>query len=132
MIRERVEKLDFDWATELGENDLLFVDSSHMIRPQGDVLFECLEVFPKLSKGVFVHVHDIFTPRDYPAKWIEEDVCFWNEQYLLEALLTHTDKFQVTGALNYLKHHHYDALSKACPYLTPDREPGSFFFQVRK
>lgn len=130
LIRERVEKINYDWSSELGEDDLLFVDSSHMIRPQGDVLTEYLQIFPKLSKGVYVHIHDIFTPKDYLKSWIIDDVRFWNEQYLLEALLSNTNKYEIVAALNYLKHHHYDQLLNVCPYLTSDREPGSFYFKV--
>jgi hypothetical protein len=130
LIRERIEKLDLNWPSELCEGDLLFVDSSHIIRPQGDVLTEYLQIFPKLSKGVFVHIHDIFTPKDYLKSWVIDDVRFWNEQYLLEALLSNTNRYEVVAALNYLKHHHYDQLSKVCPYLTNDREPGSFYFKV--
>ena len=130
LIRERIEKLSFDWSTELVDGDLLFVDSSHMIRPQGDVLTEYLQIFPQLSKGVHIHIHDIFTPKDYLKSWIIDEVKFWNEQYLLEALLSNTNRYQVVAALNYLKHHHYDQLLKVCPYLTIHREPGSFYFKV--
>jgi predicted O-methyltransferase YrrM len=131
LIRERIEKLQFDWENELNEGDLLFVDSSHMIRPQGDVLTEYLQIFPRLKQGVFVHIHDIFTPKDYLQSWVINDVRFWNEQYLLEALLSNTEKYEVVAALNFLKHHHYDDLLRVCPYLTADREPGSFYFKVR-
>jgi hypothetical protein len=125
-----LKKLEFDWKNELAEGDLLFIDSTHMIRPQGDVLMEYLQIIPKLTKGVYVHVHDIFTPKDYLKRWVIDDVRFWNEQYLLEALLTDTKKYQVVAALNYLKHHHYDALHKVCPYLSTEHEPGSFYFKV--
>jgi hypothetical protein len=130
LIRERIEKLDFDWSSELSEGDLLFVDSSHMIRPQGDVLTEYLQIFPSLKYGVYVHIHDIFTPKDYLKRWIIDDVRFWNEQYLLEALLTNTDRYEIVAALNYLKHHHYDQLREVCPYLTTNSEPGSFYFKI--
>jgi len=130
LIRERIEKLDFDWSSELCEGDLLFIDSSHMIRPQGDVLKEYLQIIPKLKKGVYVHVHDIFTPKDYLNHWVNDDVRFWNEQYLLEALLSDTVRYEIVAALNYLKHHHYDKILKVCPYLTTNREPGSFYFKV--
>jgi hypothetical protein len=130
LVRERIEKIDLDWASELSEGDLLFVDSSHMIRPQGDVLTEYLQIFPKLKKGVYVHIHDIFTPRDYLKSWIVDDVRFWNEQYLLEALLSNTNRYEIVAALNFLKHEHYDQLQKVCPYLTMNREPGSFYFKV--
>ena len=131
VVRKRLEDCAIDWSSELGPGDLLFVDSSHMIRPQGDVLLEYLEVFPQLASGVYIHIHDIFTPKDYPKEWMERDVWFWNEQYLLEALLSNTDRYEVLGTLNHLKHHHYDHLKQICPYLTPSREPGSFYLRVR-
>jgi len=131
VMRERVEAVGLDFFRQLGPNDLLFIDSSHMIRPQGDVLFEYLEVLPTLASGVYVHVHDIFSPRDYPDPWIRNDVRMWNEQYLLEALLSNSDRYEVVAALNYLQHAEYDRLAKVCPYLTKDREPGSFYIRIR-
>lgn len=131
VVRERVEAWTFDWTAELQAGDLLFIDSSHVIRPQGDVLAEYLEIFPQLRPGVHVHIHDIFTPRDYLPGWVADHVRFWNEQYLLEALLANTSRYEVVAALNHLAHNHYDALSRVCPYLTPEREPGSFYFKVR-
>lgn len=131
VVREKVEDLDPAFFRELEANDILFIDSSHMIRPQGDVLFEYLQVLPTLAPGVIVHVHDIFTPRDYPEHWILDDVRFWNEQYLLEAFLTHNDDWEILGALNFLKHHHYPALKRSCPCLEPAREPASFYLRRR-
>jgi predicted O-methyltransferase YrrM len=127
--RERIEDAGLAFFTELEENDLLFIDSSHIIRPQGDVLFEYLELLPTLKKGVLVHIHDIFSPRDYLDQWIKENVWFWNEQYLLEAFLTSNREWEIVGAINHLYHNHYDALKKVCPYLTPYREPGSFYLR---
>ena len=129
VIRRKVEDVGADFFRELDEDDILFIDSSHMIRPQGDVLFEYLEVLPVLKKGVTVHVHDIFSPKDYPGTWIREEHRFWNEQYLLEAFLISNRDWKIVGALNYLHHHHYELLQAKCPYLIPDREPGSFYLQ---
>ena len=131
VIRKRVEDCGLDWSKQLSAGDLLFVDSSHMIRPQGDVLTEYLEIFPLLPSGVYIHIHDIFTPKDYKHSWIVEDIRFWNEQYLLEALLSNTDRYEIIAALNYLMHHNYEDLKNVCPYLTPEREPGSFYMRVR-
>jgi hypothetical protein len=89
-----------------------------------------LEIIPALAVGVFVHLHDIFTPRDYRAPWITENVFFWNEQYLLEALLSDNPSLRVIAALNHLKHEEYDALKKVCPHLGPDSEPGSFYIET--
>ena len=129
VIRNKIEEVDKKIFQELGEGDILFIDSSHIIRPQGDILFEYLELLPSLNRGVIVHVHDIFSPRDYPKKIVLEDVLFWNEQYLLEAFLTSNSKWKIIGALNYLRHNHYEKLKKKCIFLTPAKEPGSFYIQ---
>lgn len=129
VMRQRVEELPASFWGSLAENDLLFIDSSHVIRPQGDVLYEYLELLPVLQRGVIVHVHDIFTPRDYPKRWVVDEMRLWNEQYLLEAFLTFNRQWKVLAALNHLHHTHYERLREKCPFLTPEREPGSFYLQ---
>tara|TARA_B100001029_G_C15029423_1_gene435873 strand:- start:89 stop:1066 length:978 start_codon:yes stop_codon:yes gene_type:complete len=131
VIRSLVEDCDTKIFDSLENNDLLFIDSSHIIRPQGDVLKEYLEIIPRLNSGVVIHVHDIFTPRDYLDEWIREEVFFWNEQYLLECLLSNTERYEILAALNFLKHTNYSDLQRVCPYLTVDREPGSIYFKVK-
>lgn len=132
VIRDKAETVDMSVFRELKENDILFIDSSHMIRPQGDVLFEYLELLPVLNKGVIVHIHDIFSPRDYPEQWLIASALFWNEQYLLEAFLTSNNDYKIIGALNYLRHAHFDRLRQKCSRLTQSHEPGSFYIQKIK
>jgi predicted O-methyltransferase YrrM len=132
VYRKRVEHVDKALFEELKEDDILFIDSSHVIRPQGDVVTEYLEILPRLRPGVIVHVHDIFSPRDYPASWVTERLWLWNEQYLLEALLTNTDCWEIVASLNMLKHNHFSALQRVCPYLTASHEPGSFYIRKIK
>lgn len=129
VIRKKVEDVELAFFSQLQANDILFIDSSHIIRPQGDVLFEFLEILPTLNRGVFVHVHDIFSPKNYPKEWLADGVKFWNEQYLLEAFLSQNPNWKIVGALNYLKHNYYERLKSVAPFLTPEREPGSFYMQ---
>ena len=131
LIRAKVEDCEIDWCSVLASGDLLFIDSSHIIRPQGDVLHEYLNIIPQLQSGVIVHVHDIFSPRDYLDEWVRRDVRLWNEQYLLEATLGNSARYEVIAALNLLKHEHYPELKRVCPYLDSDCQPGSFYFRVR-
>ena len=49
-IRRPLEDLDERFFDLLGDGDLLFIDSSHIIRPGGDVLKAYLEIFPQLNK----------------------------------------------------------------------------------
>ncbi|MEO7767366.1 MAG: class I SAM-dependent methyltransferase, partial [Ferruginibacter sp.] len=129
LIREKVESLDKAIFQQLETNDILFIDSSHVIRPQGDVLFEYLELLPTLKPGVIVHVHDIFTPKDYPDDWVYNRHFLWNEQYLLEAFLTFNTEFKIIGALNYLTHNYKKELSEKCPVFASQegRDPGAFW-----
>jgi predicted O-methyltransferase YrrM len=129
VYRRRVEDVDSSLFGELEANDLLFIDSSHVIRPQGDVVTEYLQILPALRAGVIVHVHDIFSPRDYLTEWVTKRMWLWNEQYLLEAFLTGNDSWEVLAGINMLKHDHFAALQRVCPYLTTDREPGSFYIR---
>jgi hypothetical protein len=132
LVRQLVENTDKNIFKQLQANDILFIDSSHMIRPQGDVLFEYLEILPILNPGVYVHVHDIFSPKDYLDQWLETDMKMWNEQYLLEAFLSHNSAFKIVGALNYLKYNGLAELSACCPVFAKDPEsyePGSFWLQ---
>lgn len=129
VIRKKVEEVEKDIFTELEAGDILFIDSSHVIRPQGDVLFEYLEILPILKSGVLVHIHDIFSPKDYLKIWLSDEIRFWNEQYLLEAFLSFNNQYRVIGSLNFLKHHHFNELSNKFPIIknNPDIEPGSFW-----
>lgn len=131
VLRERVEKVGLAPFLALESGDILFIDSSHIIRPCGDVLFELHEIIPRVSAGVHIHVHDIFTPRDYPEKWVRHDRRLWNEQYLLESFLAFNDKFEIVSMLNWLHHNHRAALAATCPVLGahPEEEPGSFWFR---
>ncbi|CAA0182095.1 conserved hypothetical protein [Tenacibaculum maritimum] len=127
VIREKVENIELSFFKTLEEGDILFIDSSHIIKPQGDVLFEYFEILPILNKGVIVHIHDIFSPRNYLKEWVIDTHRLWNEQYLLEAFLNSNKNWRIIGAVNYLKHNHYALLHSKCPRLTVNREPGSFY-----
>jgi hypothetical protein len=82
-------------ADRLGPNDLLFIDSSHVITTGGDVLYLYLQVLPRLRPGVLVHAHDIFLPFEYPQEFIVKERWGWNEQYLLYALLIGSPDFEI-------------------------------------
>ena len=128
VIRKRVETIDKSSFEALNANDILFIDSTHVIKPQGDVLFEYLEILPILKPGVIIQIHDIHMPKDYLSDWIYEHR-LWNEQYLLEAFLTFNNKFKILGSLNYLKHHHNEKFAAKFPIYKqqPNHEPGAFW-----
>ncbi|MEQ9423189.1 MAG: class I SAM-dependent methyltransferase [Cyclobacteriaceae bacterium] len=129
LIPKKVEDVDLGFFKELQKNDILFIDSSHIIRPQGDILFEYLEILPVLNPGVLIHIHDIFTPKDYLDDWVLKHHLMWNEQYLLEAFLSYNNKFSIVGALNYLAHNHTEKFAEKFPVFAgeDDSEPGALW-----
>jgi len=131
IIRKKIEDLNTNYYLSLKSGDILFIDSSHMIRPQGDVLKIFFEIIPKLKKGVIIHIHDIFTPKDYPEKWLINENRFWNEQYLVEALMMNKNRYEIYLMLNYLKNNAYKKLKEKCPYLKKKFEPGSLYLKIK-
>jgi len=136
VIREKVENCDISLFKKLKANDILFIDSSHIIRPQGDVLYEYLEIMPQLKSGVLIHLHDIFTPEDYPAEWVFYGNRLWNEQYLLEAFLTCNNDFSVIGSTNFLLYNNFKEFSSVCPitktFIEKGKQVGAGSFWLKK
>jgi len=130
--RKRIERADLELFRTLEAGDILFIDSSHVLTTMGDVEFEYLHVLPILAEGVIVHVHDIFSPRDYPAAWLNDDRRLWNEQYLLEAFLSFNDRFEILCAMNDQMHRGSAAFRAAFPVLAERgaiSPIGSFWFR---
>jgi hypothetical protein len=131
ILRKRIEEIKEDYYLSLKSGDILFIDSSHIIRPEGDVLKIYLEILPNLNKGVIVHIHDIYTPKNYLEKIIVKENKFWNEQYLVEALMMNADKYEIYLLLNYLKNNAYRKLKDTCPYLQINSEPSSLYLKIK-
>jgi hypothetical protein len=127
--RTRVEDVPGQVFEELTAGDILFIDSSHTVRPGGDVLYELLEILPRLAAGVSIHFHDVFLPGEYPRAWVVELGRRWHEQYMLVAFLAFNSEFGVQLALNWLSRTHPEELRLGCPSLGvfEDRAPGSFW-----
>lgn len=92
----------------LGENDILFIDSSHELRAGNDLVYLYLEVIPSLQPGVLIHIHDIFLPYDYPCDWMRHRGMHYSEQYLVQALLAAGNQFDVLWAGHFLQRSHTD------------------------
>lgn len=82
--------------------NFLFVDSSHVYKFGSDVEYQFTKIYPFLAPGTFVHIHDIFSPYDYPLFWMAKLKQFWNEQYFLENFLMFNDTFKITLPLYLL------------------------------
>ncbi len=103
ILEKGVQNIDFNKFKNLKENDILFIDSSHVAKYESDVNYLFFEVLPTLNKGVVIHIHDIFFPFDYPYEWIKRGRA-WNEGYLLKAFLQFNSVFQIELFNDYIIH----------------------------
>lgn len=94
IIEAPVQDVPLAAFTELEAGDVLFIDSTHVLKSGSDVAWLYLHVLPVLAPGVIVHVHDIHWPFEYPERWLREGRD-WTEVYLLRAFLTHNDAWSV-------------------------------------
>lgn len=115
LIEAPVQTVPLDLFRSLEANDILFIDSSHVVSMDSDVVHECLRILPELAPGVLVHFHDIFTPLDYPKKFVMTNLCFWGEQYLLEAFLSFNSAYRVLWSASAMQRFHSDVLRDAFP-----------------
>ena len=115
LIEKPVQQVPLDVFKSLDPGDILFIDSSHVVSMDSDVLYEFLQIVPQVAPGVLIHVHDIFTPLDYPQKFVMTNLCFWSEQYLLEAFLAFNNSFKVMWASSAMQQAHPEILREAFP-----------------
>ncbi len=136
LVAAKVQDVPISLFTSLGDGDILFIDSSHVLRAGGDVQHEYLEILPRLAAGVLVHVHDVSLPKPYPGVYFEQGF-YWNEQYLLQAFLVFNSRFEVVWPGNYMILNYPDKVCSAFPEYHamrreyPQSEPSSFWMRVR-
>ncbi len=85
----------------LEENDLLFIDSSHVCRAFGDINRQFFDILPSLKKGVIIHLHDIIYPFEYPERWLLNGWAF-TEAYMLRSFLQYNDTFEILLFPSYI------------------------------
>lgn len=104
-----LQDIPLTFFEQLQENDILFIDSSHVSKIHSDVNYYLFEIFPRLNKGVYIHFHDMFYPFEYPKSWIFEGRAY-NEMYLLRAFLMNNSKFSIQFFGEMLMKKHPDKL----------------------
>jgi len=126
VIPRPVQQIPPEIFSSLQRDDILFLDSSHVVSIGSDVVYEYLDILPRLQSGVLVHVHDVFLPSDYPREAVLKNLCFWSEQYLLQAFLAFNREFEVLWSSSAMQLFFPEVLEKAFP-----RWPQSYLKMAR-
>ena len=85
IINKPVQQVDLSIFDQLQAGDILFIDSSHILMPGTDVDLLFNHVMPGLPDGVWIHIHDITLPDDYPPAWSWRN---YNEQQGVVPMVT--------------------------------------------
>lgn len=131
LVKKPVQSVPLSTFKALRENDILFIDSSHVLAVGSDVQYLYLKVLPSLAPGVIIHIHDIRYPQDYPRDWVLKARKLWTEQYLLQAFMAFNREFEVLFASNYMYRAFPDLMRDTLVDLpsSPDGWPGSFWIR---
>jgi predicted O-methyltransferase YrrM len=114
IIAEKVQDVPMDVFQSLEENDILFIDSSHVSKVGSDVNHIVFNILPRLAKGVWIHFHDIFYPFELPMQWVLRGR-FWNESYLLRAFLMNNNAYEIMLFNSLLHKEFQDWFEKEMP-----------------
>lgn len=123
-VVSKVEATDLVLFEALDTGDVLFIDSTHVLKLGGDVAFLFLEVLPRLRPGVVVHVHDIHFPYNTPypaeqyvfrAKW----PLYRTEAMVLQAFLSFNPEFELLLSAPMIRHFDEPFLERTIPGYRP-------------
>ena len=103
LIAKPAHDVDLKVLTALDAGDLLFIDSTHAMRPGSEVNRIVLEVLPRLPSGSFAHFHDIYFPYDYQST-VLTSLFFAGESTLLHAFLIDNQRYSIAVSLSMLHH----------------------------
>lgn len=124
----KVQKIPSEVFHSLESGDLLFIDSSHVMKCGNDLQVLFFNILPFLPPGIFVHFHDIFYPFEYPAEWLKMARC-WNESYFLRAFLSYNSQWTIYFWNSYVSFVYNDFIKKEMPLCL--RDPGASLYIQR-
>ena len=124
-----VQDAPLDCFTALQPGDILFIDSTHIVRTGGDVNDLLFRILPALASGVYVHFHDVFYPFEYPRQWVFEGRA-WNEDYALRAFLQYNAAFEIVLFNTFLETFHEPFFAQQMPLCLKNRG-GSLWLRKR-
>ena len=114
ILEAGVQDVDPRVFAQLQADDILFIDSTHVVKAGSDVNHLFFEVLPRLAVGVVIHIHDVFFPFEYPVAWVHERRA-WQETYLLRAFLMYNAAFRIEWFQHLMWSRHRPQLEARVP-----------------
>lgn len=134
IIVSDVQGVSLEEFEKLESGDFLFIDSTHVSKTGSDVNYYLFDILPRLKPGVFIHIHDIFYPFEYPKEWViyGNGRFGWNEGYILRAFLMNQADYEIVLFNDFVQHFHKEDILKNMPNYSKHGRGGSIYLRKLK
>ena len=129
IIDKKIQQVPSELFSSLESGDLVFIDSSHVVKCGNDMQLLMFDVLPFLPAGIFVHFHDVLYPFEYPSAWLKQGR-YWNESYFLRAFLSFNCEWNIYFFSSYVALLFSDFLKDKMPLCV--KSPGSSLYIQRE
>lgn len=119
LLPELAQSVSLDTLADLDAGDLLFVDSTHTLKPGSEVPILIGEVLPRLKPGTLAHFHDIAFPYNYNPYLLHDRLFYHRETTMLYAYLVNNPTMAIEISLSMMQFAELDAMQQLLPNFVP-------------
>lgn len=132
IIGKPVQEVPASVFAALRSGDILFIDSTHVLKSGSDVCHELFSILPSLAPGVLVHFHDCRYPFEYPEKWIFELNYSWNEIYAIRAFLMYNSEFEILFWNSFFAQMNRNLVEETVPAFARNNPGGALWIRRKR
>jgi predicted O-methyltransferase YrrM len=119
LLAEMAQTVPLEKLTDLNPGDLLFVDSTHTLKPGSEVPILICEVLPRLVPGVYAHFHDIAFPYNYHPWILGKRIFFHRETTLLYGYMVNNPTIAIDICMSMMQMNELEAMKHILPNFRP-------------
>jgi len=119
LLSHQIQAIPLELFQRLSTNDIVSIDSNHVVKTGGEVNYVVLEILPRLPAGVIVQIHDVYLPYDYQRDALQTFI-HTNETSILSAFLAYNTRFRILFALSMLHHDRRGEMRSILPEYRPE------------
>src|SRR5262249_45504130 len=71
LMEKPIQEVPRECFKSLQKNDIVFIDSNHVVKTGSEINYIVLELLPIIPEGVLVHFHDIYLPYEYDREVLQ-------------------------------------------------------------
>jgi hypothetical protein len=121
LIARPIQGVPLEFFTQLQANDIVFIDSDHVVKSGGEVTYIVREILPILPEGVLVQFHDIYLPYEYDRD-VLRNFTHPNETALIAAFLACNKRYKILFALSMLHYQRRREMQSVLPEYQPESD----------